>query len=143
MNRIRLLTIGIMFTFALATVAQGNTAGNSAKDASASAREASPEDQLKVLTEKLDLTGDQQAKVKPILQELHDATQKIVQDESLTHDERLTRVRPLRYEAHKKILEILNDDQKKKLEQYLQGPHPEMHGNLTGATPSQSHPPQN
>ena len=27
---------------------------------------------------------------------------------------------------------ILNDDQKQKLDQYLQGPHNEMHGDLTG-----------
>jgi hypothetical protein len=37
--------------------------------------------------------------------------------------------------ADKKIREILSDDQKKKLDQYLQGPHSEMHGNLSGATP--------
>jgi hypothetical protein len=35
----------------------------------------------------------------------------------------------------KKIREILSDDQKKKLDQYLQGPHSEMHGNLSGVTP--------
>ncbi len=31
--------------------------------------------------------------------------------------------------------EQLKVDQKKKLDQYLQGPHPEMHANLSGATP--------
>jgi hypothetical protein len=30
---------------------------------------------------------------------------------------------------------LLNDDQKKKLDQYLAGPHAEMHGGLSGATP--------
>jgi hypothetical protein len=35
------------------------------------------------------------------------------------------------------MLEILNDEQKKKLDQYLQGPHPEMHGNLSGSTSQQ------
>jgi hypothetical protein len=44
------------------------------------------------------------------------------------------KVRPLRMNADKKIREILSDDQKKKLDQYLQGPHSEMHGNLSGAT---------
>jgi hypothetical protein len=39
---------------------------------------------LKLLTEKLALTADQQTKIKPILQELHDATLKAVQDESMS-----------------------------------------------------------
>jgi len=100
------------------------------------------ETQLKVLTEKLDLTGDQQAKVKAILQELHNATLKLVRDKSLSQEERLAKVRPQRYKADKQIREILNDDQKKKLDQYLQGPHSEMHGNLSGATPPPTQPPQ-
>lgn len=91
-----------------------------------------PEEQLKVLTEKLGLTGEQQAKIKPVLQELHDATQKIVSNDKLSYDERLAKVRPLRMDAGKKIREFLTDDQKKKLELYLQGPHSEMHGDLHG-----------
>ena len=87
---------------------------------------------LKVLTEKLALTGDQQAKIKPILQELHDATQKLVQDKSMSREERLENVRAWREKADKKIRKILNDDQKKKLDQLEQEPHPEMHGNLNG-----------
>jgi len=75
------------------------------------------EKRLKVLTEKLDLTGDQQAKIKPILQELHDATQKLVQGESML---RLGNVRAWREKADKKVREILNDDQKKKLDQLEQ-----------------------
>ena len=100
------------------------------------------EEMLKVLTEKLSLSGDQQAKIKPILQEPHDATQKLTHDERLSREERLDRVRPLRQNADKRIREILNDDQKKKLDQYEQGPHPEMHGNLDGATPPTTPPPQ-
>jgi len=44
-------------------------------------------------------------------------------------------VRPWREKADKRIREILNDDQKKKLDQLEQEPHPELHGNLNGATP--------
>jgi Spy/CpxP family protein refolding chaperone len=90
---------------------------------------------LKVLTEKLDLTGDQQARITPILQKLHDTQQKLVEDKSLSREERLAKVRPQRDKADKQIRKILTDDQKKKLDQFLQGPHPEMHGNLSGATP--------
>jgi hypothetical protein len=44
-----------------------------------------------------------------------------------------------RYNADKQIREVLSEDQKKKLDQFEQEPHPEMHGNLRGATSS---PPQ-
>ena len=86
--------------------------------------------QLEVLTEKLDLTADQQPKVKTILQELHDATQKIMQDKTISRDQLLDKVRPLRMNANSKMREILSDEQKKKLDEYLQGPHPDMHGTL-------------
>jgi hypothetical protein len=92
----------------------------------------SVEEQLKVLNEKLDLTAGQQAKIKPILQHLHDATENIIQDHTLSHEERLAKVRPERRMADKKMREILSDEQKKKLDQYEKGPHQEMHGTLSG-----------
>lgn len=90
------------------------------------------EEHLKVLAEKLSLSSDQQARIKPILQELHDATQKVVQDESMSPAERMENVRARRFAADKKIREILNDEQKKKLDQLEQAPHPELHGDLHG-----------
>jgi Spy/CpxP family protein refolding chaperone len=99
------------------------------------------EEQLKVLTGKLDLTGDQQTKIKPILQDLHDATQKLMEDKSLSNEERLAKVRPQRMNADSRIRSILNDDQKKKLDQYEQGPHGEMHGSLRGTTQPPRQPP--
>ena len=87
---------------------------------------------LKVLNEKLDLTAGQQAKIKPILQHLHDITENLMQDDTLSHQERLAKVRPQRLMADTKLREILSDEQKKKLDQYEKGPHPEMHGTLTG-----------
>jgi hypothetical protein len=154
MNQIRLLTIVVALLLATGTLAQSGQGHDDSKHqgsgqgvgqshgSGAGHGVPTVEEQLKVLTEKLSLTGDQQAKVKPILQELHDATLKLMQDEKLSHEERLDRVRPLRGNADKRIREILNDDQKKKLDQYEQGPHHEMHGNLEGTTPSPARPPQ-
>jgi len=137
MNQIRLLAIGSILLFAPAMMARQTPTqpGGPAKGGAPDAGVPRVEDQLKVLTQKLDLIGDQQAKIKTILQELHDASLKLMQDESMSQDELLSKVRPLRMNADKKIREILTDDQKKKLDLYLQGPHPEMHGNLHGATP--------
>jgi Spy/CpxP family protein refolding chaperone len=90
------------------------------------------EQQIKVLNERLDLTVGQQAKIKPILQHLHDSTQSVIEDKTLSQEERLAKVRPQRLMADKKMREILSDEQKKKLDQYEQGPHQEMHGTLSG-----------
>ena len=137
-----------MLMFALTTVAQQTTTrpGGPAKGVSGDAHGGgvpTVEKHLKVLSEKLDLTGDQQAKIKPILRELHGARQKLVQDESMSREQRLGNVRACREKADKKIREILNDDQKKKLDQLEQEPHPELHGNLNGATLPPPRAPQN
>ncbi len=143
MNRIRLLAIGSMLLIAPAMLAQQTTqTGGPAKGAAEGVGLPNVGDQLKVLTQKLDLSVDQQPKVKTILQELHDASLKLMQDESMSQDELLSKVRPLRMNADKKIREILTNDQKKKLDLYLQGPHSEMHGNLHGATPPATGKPQ-
>jgi Spy/CpxP family protein refolding chaperone len=142
MNRFHSLAFGAILIFALNVPAQQTAAAPGSADQGRQAPSAmqddvrSADDQLKILTIKLDLTDAQQAKIKPILQDLHDATVQISQDPSLSRDERLARVRPLRFKVHDQIREILNDEQRKKLEQYMQVPHTEMHGNLSGATPS-------
>jgi Spy/CpxP family protein refolding chaperone len=142
MNRYHSLAFGAILMFALQVPAQQTATAPGSADKGGQGRPAmqdevpSSDDQLKILTAKLDLTDDQQAKIRPILQDLHDATVKISQDRSLSREDRLARVRPLRYKAHDQIREILNDEQKKELEQYMQGPHADMHGTLSGATSS-------
>lgn len=138
MNRYRLIMIGAILIFAFTTHAQ-----QTKTNANAPAKGVSPSEdsglpsvdaQLAVLTEKLNLSDDQQKRIRPILRELHEATEKLFQDKTLSQEERLAKVRPQRYKADSQIRAFLSDDQKKKLDQYLQGPHPEMHGNLTGTT---------
>jgi Skp family chaperone for outer membrane proteins len=119
MKRFRLLAIGMIVMFALTVVAQQTTKPGAP----------TVQGHLKVLTEKLALTSDQQTKIKPILQELHGATQKLEQDESMSSEERMGKVRASREKADKKIREILNDDQKKKLDQLEHEPHSALHGN--------------
>lgn len=138
MNRIRSLAMATLLITALAAPAQPAAAGpnDTTKDQQAQSGVQAVALQLKVLTETLDLTADQQARITPILQALHDITQKLVDDQSLTQDERLEKIRPWRYKANDHIRSFLNDDQKKKLDEYMQGPHPEMHGSLTGSASS-------
>jgi Spy/CpxP family protein refolding chaperone len=119
MNRFRLLAIGTMMIFALTVVAQQTTRPGGVPTV---------QGHLKVLTENLDLTSDQQAKIKPILQELHDGTLKVVQDKSMSTEERQDNMLAWREKADKKIRKILNDDQKKKLDQLEHEPHSGLHG---------------
>ena len=158
MSRIGLLAIGAVLTFALSTAAQESPnrrgdAGGVQKDSHEEQRKndahlkadgsvslPTVHEQLKVLTQKLELTSDQQAKTKTILLEMDGAVQKLMQDKTLAPQELLDKVRPWRAEANKKLQEILSEDQKKKLDQYLKAPHAEMHGNLSGATTSPQKP---
>lgn len=123
MNRIRLLAAGTVLMFALSTAAQQST---TSPDAHAAAV-APVEQHLKMLSEKLALTADQQDKARPILQEMHDGSQKIDDDTSLTPDQRHAGMEPVFMKADKALREILTDDQKKKLDemeaQMHGGPH--------------------
>jgi hypothetical protein len=129
MKRIPLVAMMSISMLAVGAFAQQSavTPGSGVQDSLPSV-----EEQLKVLNEKLDLTAGQLEKIKPILQHLHDATENVIQDHTLSHEERLAKVRPQRLMADKKMREILSDEQKKKLDQYEKGPHPEMHGTLSG-----------
>ena len=126
MNRVRLFAIATLLALALPLAAQqGSTSG----DAQAAGGMPTVEQHLKVLADKLDLTSDQQDKAKPILQEMQDATQKYMQDESMSRDERRDYVKASRYKADRKLRQILTDEQKKKLDQIEEEWHSGSHGN--------------
>ena len=136
MNRIRLLAIFTMTMLALSSVAQQAATqtdrpapDRSAKDEHAQGSATAVEGHLKILSEKLDLTSDQQDKAKPILQEMQDSTHKLMHDESMSPDERMDNVKACRYKADRELRKILNDDQRKKLDQVEQEQHSELHGN--------------
>ena len=118
MNRIRLLALGTILMLALTAIAQQTT--SSSNGHSGSDGVSAVEAHLKLLTEKLDLTSDQQAKAKPILQEMQAATQKFMQDESMSRDERMDNVRACRYKADRAMRKMLSDEQKQKLDQLEQ-----------------------
>ena len=80
----------------------------------------SVEDHVKLLTEKLDLTADQQAKAKTILEDQRQQMDAIRKDDSLSREDKMSKARALREAAQAKVREVLNDDQKKKLDQLEQ-----------------------
>lgn len=73
-----------------------------------------------MLAEKLNLTEDQQAKVKSILVDQHQQMRAIMDDSSLSQEDKKSKMQSLRDATHSKIREILNDDQKQKFDQMVQ-----------------------
>jgi hypothetical protein len=132
--------IALMAIMSIALVTNALLAQQSAAKPDIEAHENLPtvQELIEVLNDKLGLTAAQKAKVQPILQQLHDATENVMRDQTLSHEERLARIRPQRQMADQKLRTILNDKQKKKLDQYEHGPHPEVHGNLSGTPKPQS-----
>jgi len=127
MNRFRLFAIGTILMLTVTAAARQATAMNGGQGEGGNA--SAVEKHMTLLTEKLDLSSDQQAKVKPILQAMHDTTQKFLQDESMSRDERMDNVRACRYKADREVRKILSDEQKKKLDQLEDETHPGMHSN--------------
>jgi hypothetical protein len=110
----RLLALATTFVVALAVPAQQAVAGPEADGHCQTAAQRDVPvvgEMLKVLTEKPDLTSEQQARITPILQRLHDVQQALVQDKSLSRDKLLAKMRPHRYRANEDIREILTDNQ--------------------------------
>jgi Spy/CpxP family protein refolding chaperone len=134
MNRNRLLAVGAVLMFALSTMAQQPA---TSPDAHAAAV-APVEQHLKMLSEKLGLTADQQDKARPILQEMHDGSQKLADDPSLTPDQRQTAMRELFMKSDKQVRTFLTEDQKKKLDDMEAQMHSGPHGDQNGSAPQQN-----
>jgi len=95
----------------------------------------SVDDQLKNLTSKLNLTADQQAKIKPILEDQHQQAQSLMSDTSLSQDDRRSKMRTVHESSSAKIRDVLNDDQKKKFDAWQQEMHDRMRQQPGGDVP--------
>lgn len=87
-------------------------------------RQWGPEQQLARMTKQLHLTEDQQAKIKPILENQHKQIMNLRQDTSLFREERRTQFRKIRKDTFEKINPILTPKQQEefqKMQQMRQG----------------------
>lgn len=118
----RMLKITILFCallLALAALALQSPAGQDNQGRHGMGREGA-EDPVKMLSEKLNLSDDQQTKIKAIFADQHQQMQAIRDDSSLSQDDKRSKMHSLRDATHAKIREILNDDQKQKFDQMVQ-----------------------
>jgi Spy/CpxP family protein refolding chaperone len=134
MNRIRLLAAATVLMFALSMGAQQTA--QSPDNHAAAAAVANVDQHLKMISEKLALTPDQEAKARPILQQMHDESQKLQDDTTLTPEQRQAAMHPIFMKADQQMREFLTDDQKKKLDEMEAQMH---HSRPSSSTPSDAH----
>ena len=90
-----------------------------------------PESRLKMLTEKLNLTEDQQAKLKPILEDESQQMKALHDDASLAPADKQAKMKELRDSSTDKINAVLTPDQQakwKQMKQEMMEKHKEMKG---------------
>ncbi|MBV9607954.1 MAG: hypothetical protein JO187_00230 [Acidobacteria bacterium] len=77
----------------------------------------SPDEQLQHMTKTLNLTADQQAKIKPILEERQQKISALMQDNSLNREDRRAKFGEIHSSSSQQIRAILTADQQQKLDQ--------------------------
>jgi Spy/CpxP family protein refolding chaperone len=87
-----------------------------------------PDQQLKHLTKELSLTADQQSQIKPLLESSHQQMQQLHEDQALSREDRMTKMKGIMDDTHTKIEAVLNDQQKQKFEAMMQRREEHMHG---------------
>ena len=80
------------------------------------------DDQVNALAQELNLNPDQQGKIKTVLVDQRQQASTVIADNSLSRDDKVQKIRALREATIAKVRGLLNDDQKKKLDQMLEGP---------------------
>jgi len=100
----------------------------------------SPDQRLQMMTKQLDLTTDQQAKIKPILESESQQMQALHQDSSLSREDRMSKMQQIRQGTNDQIKPILTSDQQQKFQEMVS--HQGRGGPHGAPPPNQSAPPQ-
>ena len=100
----------------------------------------SPDQKLQMMTSQLNLTTDQQAKIKPILESESQQMQALHQDSSLSREDRMSKMQQIRQGTNEQIKPILTSDQQQKFSEMMS--HQGRGGPHGAPPPGQSTPPQ-
>jgi protein CpxP len=91
-----------------------------------------PDAQLKHMTKELDLTADQQAQIKPILESQQQQMMALHQDQSLSREDRMGKMKAIHEDSRTKIEAALNDTQKQKFQELQAKQQERMHDRMQG-----------
>jgi len=130
MKLMRILTLLAACLFALAALAQQNPPAPASGDHKHGAHmgPGNTDDLMKELTTKLNLTADQQTKVKVIVDEHHQQMRATMNDQSLSKEDRHAKMKGMHDSVHAKVREVLTDDQKPKFDAMVKDMESNMHG---------------
>jgi Spy/CpxP family protein refolding chaperone len=79
----------------------------------------SPDQRLQMMTKQLNLTADQQEKIKPLLESESQQMQTLRGDTSLSREDRMSKMMQIRQSTNDQIKSSLNPDQQQKFEQMM------------------------
>ncbi|HXZ79739.1 MAG TPA: hypothetical protein VEG30_07405 [Terriglobales bacterium] len=136
MKSLRFTGLIAALTISIVAVAQyGGTGQGGGRHGFGGRQMPSVDDQVKNLTQELSLSDDQQTKVRSILQDQRTQMQQTMQDTSASREDKMAKMKDIHQSSTGKIRDLLNDDQKKKYDDYLQKRQQEMQqrrGNMGG-----------
>jgi periplasmic protein CpxP/Spy len=120
MKLMRLLTLIAACLFSMAALSQQNPPvqenGEHKHSGQMGSRMGSTDDMMKDLTTKLNLTADQQTKIKTILDENHEQMRTTMNDQSLSKEDKHAKMKSMHDSIHAKVREVLTDEQKPKFD---------------------------
>lgn len=124
MKSFRVCTIlcGLVFTLAVLAARPHSALGSSQEkqgkaEVAGSSRVSSIDDQVKNLTEKLNLTDEQQSRVRSILEDQGRDVQDHMKSPYLSREDNLSALGRIQVKANGKIRDLLTDEQKTKFDQ--------------------------
>jgi Spy/CpxP family protein refolding chaperone len=127
MKQIRFLTILAACLFAMAALAQQNPPAKGEDHKHMGHDMGSVDDHVKELSTKLNLTADQQARVKTIMEEHHQQMEAMMKDGALSQEDKDAKMRSMHDSVHAKVREVLTDDQKPKFDAMVKDMEDHMH----------------
>lgn len=119
MKRIGIYTALFVLIFALGAFGAGVSVMPIQNQNQSASNASGVDDRLKDLTGKLSLTDDQQAKIRAVLEDEQQQLQ--AKDNSLSPQDRTSRLNRIRVSTKNKIRDLLDDDQKYKFDQLEKG----------------------
>ena len=127
MKQVRLLTVLAACLFAVAAFAQQNPPAKGDDHKHMDHDMGSVDDHVKDISAKLNLTADQEAKVKAILVENHQKMESTMNDTSLSKDDKHAKMQSIHDSVHTQVREILTDEQKPKFDAMVKDMEDHMH----------------
>jgi protein CpxP len=125
--------------FAMAALAQQNPpaqeSGEHKHGGQMGAGMHSTDDMMQDLTTKLNLSADQQTKIKSILDENHQQMRATMNDQSMSKEDKHAKMKSMHDAVHAKVREVLTDEQKPKFDAMVKDMENNMHSHDKGSNP--------